>query len=66
MSDGTTAADANVAFTMEQCEDDVVVVDAVDGANASTMTRSTELAATMMAMVAPRLFLFDEPIMRLF
>lgn len=65
MSDGTTAADdAAVPFVMEQCEDDVVVVDAVD--NASTTRRSsTELAAIVMAMVDPRLFLFDKPIMRL-
>ena len=55
---GSTAADAAVPFA-EQYEDDVDVVVEVDGANAST-TRSVE-AATMMAMVAPRLlFLFDE------
>jgi hypothetical protein len=57
-SDGTT-------FVVEQYEDDVVVaVDEVGGANASTTTRSNELAATIMAMVARILFLFDEPIMR--
>jgi hypothetical protein len=52
-SDGTN-------FVVEQYEDDVVVDGGTGGANASTTT-SIELA-TIMAMVAARLLLLNEPI----